>query len=274
MKKKKAGIVFFVLFITAAVLTVDTQSSSMENWTEIQKIIASDRAELDHFGNSISISGDYAVIGAIGYDSSRGSAYVFKRSGTSWLEEAKLVASDGASGNRFGWSVSIDGNYALIGACSAYSHDFAYIFKRSDSSWTQEAKLVASDGASDDEFSCCVSISGDYAIIGARCDNDNGIGSGSAYIFSPSGANWIEQAKPLASDGAAIDNFGWSVSISENYALIGAYDDDLGFGSTYVFMREGSENQISDTSTKTPGFELILVLFAVALILFWKRRRI
>ena len=209
---------------------------------------------------SISADGAYAAIGAcydgIGSNSAQGSAYIFVRSGTSWTQQAKLVAGDGAAGDFFGRSVSIsaDGAYAVIGAYgddvgANASQGSAYIFVRSGTSWTQQAKLVASDGATNDWFGQSVSISADgaYAVIGAYLDdvgaNDN---QGSAYIFVRSGTNWTQQAKLVASDGAASDQFGYSVSISADgaYAAIGAYGDDVGAngdqGSAYIFVRSGT----------------------------------
>jgi len=103
---------------------------------------------------------------------------------------------------------------------------------------TESNKITASDGADGDIFGRSVSISGDYAIVGAFWDDDNGIDSGSAYIFKRSGTSWAEEAKLTASDGAAIDQFGWSVSISGEYAIVGAHlDDDNGAdsGSAYIF---------------------------------------
>ena len=109
---------------------------------------------------------------------------------------------------------------------------------RSDSSWSEEAKLTASDGAANDWFGGSVSVSGDTAVVVAPWDDDNGTGSGSAYVFVRSGSSWIEQDKLIASDGAAGDHFGSSVSVSGDTAVVGAsYDDYSGAytGSAYVF---------------------------------------
>src|SRR5690554_1478701 len=102
----------------------------------------------------------------------------------------------------------------------------------------QESQLLASDGAADDYFGISVSLSGNRALIGAPYDDNNGIKSGSAYVFELQSGSWVETAKLTANDGAAMDNFGWSVSLSGNRALIGArLDDDHGVnsGSAYVF---------------------------------------
>jgi hypothetical protein len=211
------------------------------SWSQQAKLTASDGAAGDYFGYSVSISGDYAIVGAI-YDddkgSASGSAYIFKRDGTSWSEQAKLTASDGADNDCFGRSVSISGDYAIVGA---YYDDAgkgsAYIFKRDGTIWSQQQKLTASDGAADDRFGISVSISGDYAIMGAYYDDS---WKGSAYIFKRDGTSWSQQQKLTASDGDANDFFGWSVSISGDYAIVGAYYDDAGKGSAYIFLRGGT----------------------------------
>ncbi len=219
-------------------------------WTEQAKLTASDGAAEDFFGISVSISGDYAVIGAYCDDdngSNSGSAYIFHRSETTWTQQAKLTASDGAYEDYFGTSVSISGDYALIDAHrdddNGNNSGSAYIFHRNGTTWTQQAKINASDGADQDHFGYPVSISGDYALIGSYRDDDNGYNSGSAYIFHRSGTTWTQQAKLTASDGSAEDYFGISVSISGDYAVIGAYwDDDNGIesGSAYIFLRNGT----------------------------------
>ena len=220
------------------------------SWVEQQKLTASDGNTSDYFGWSVSISGDYAIVGAYGDDVNgtySGSAYIFKRDGTSWVEQQKLTASDGADGDWFGSSVSISGDFALVGAFlddgNVIDSGSAYIFKRDGTSWVQQQKLTASDGAADDYFGCSVSISGDYAIVGAYGGNGNVIDSGSAYISKWNGTSWSEQAKLTASDGAASDYFGWSVSISGDYAIVGApLDDDKGTdsGSAYISKWNGT----------------------------------
>jgi hypothetical protein len=196
----------------------------------------------------VSISGDYAIVGAPYDDDSglgSGSAYIFERGGGSWTQVAKLLASDGGEYDYFGRSVSISGDYAIVGAVgdddSGLGSGSAYIFERSNGSWTQVAKLLASDGTEEDYFSYSVSISGSHAIVGAYRDDDNVRNSGSAYIFECSGGSWTQLAKVLASDGARRDEFGAYVSISDDYAIVGAVaDDDNGrnSGSAYIFTLE------------------------------------
>ncbi|MFQ6092897.1 MAG: LamG-like jellyroll fold domain-containing protein, partial [bacterium] len=194
----------------------------------------------------MSISGDYAIVGAHGDDDNgdaSGSAYIFKRSGTSWSQQAKLTASDGAGGDEFGISVSISGDYAIVGARSdddkGNASGSAYIFKRSGTSWSQQAKLTASDGAAYDYFGLSVCLNGDFALIGASGAGDDL--QGAAYIFKRNAdGTWpsSETQKLLASDGAQDDNFGYSVGLNGEFALIGAYKDDnangIDAGSAYV----------------------------------------
>ena len=154
------------------------------------KLTPSDGAVWDCFGYSVSISGEYAIVGAH-YDNDKGnnsgSAYIFKRDGTGWTEQAKVTASDGAAYDEFGRSIAISGDCAIVGAYydddNGSNSGSAYIFKRDNSSWSEQAKIIANDGAVDDHFGCSVAISGDYAIVGVHCDDDNGNESGSAYIY-------------------------------------------------------------------------------------------
>jgi len=158
------------------------------------------------------------------------------------MEQQKITASDGASDDYFGYSVSISGDTAIVGAHGKDDKGSlsggAYVFVRDGTTWSEQQKLTASDGTVNDYFSYSVSISGDTAIVGAHGDDDRGSGSGSAYVFVRHGTTWSEQQKLRASDGAGSDYFGSSVSISGDAVIVGAYaDDDNVFdsGSAYVF---------------------------------------
>jgi hypothetical protein len=263
MKTKIVGIFVCMLMIATAVPEVTSLKNSAINatapscplasmagdWTETQKLLASDGAAGDNFGLWVTFNGDTALIGAWNDDDNgvdSGSAYVFIRTGNSWTQQAKLLASDGQAGDSFGSSVSLSGDTALIGARwdddNGNKAGSAYVFTRTGTTWTQQAKLLPSDGEAEDRFGGSVSLDGDTAIISAWFDNDNGNGSGSAYVFTRTGTTWTQQAKLLASDGQAGDDFG-DVSLSSDTALIGAaLDDDNGVdsGSAYVFIRTGT----------------------------------
>ncbi len=199
------------------------------------KLTPSDGAANDYFGISVAITGTTAIVGSMLDDDSgadSGSAYLFDAATGAHI--AKLTANDGAAADHFGSSVSISGTTAIVGA---YGNDdngtysgSAYLFDTATG--VQFAKLTANDGAAGDLFGNSVAISGTTAIVGAEGDDDNGINSGSAYLFdSMTGA---QIAKLTASDGAELDSFGVSVAISGTTAIVGAFKDD-GNGSAYLF---------------------------------------
>lgn len=207
-------------------------------WGGEQKLLASDAAELDHFGWSVSLANDRALVGAHGESDGRGAAYVFVKSGDIWIEEQKLVASDGAELDRFGSSVSLGTDRILVGAYGADAfRGAAYVFVKSGASWTEEQRIVASDGAAGENFGYSVSLAGERALVGAF---GSGAARGAAYVFVRGGSVWTEEQKLVASDGAADDTFGWSISVAGDRALVGAPGHDGARGAAYVFVRNGS----------------------------------
>jgi len=218
------------------------------DWVQAVKLLPDDGDYGDRFGHAVAIDGDVIVIGArddedLGNWS--GSAYVFERSRNgNWSQVAKLLADDGTVFDSFGESVAIEGDTALIGASRAsgfgYHSGAAYVFQRAqDGTWSQRAKLASLDGENSDDFGYSVALSADVALIGARYDDDDGVHSGSAYVFvREDDATWSQVAKLTASDAAPDDWFGEAVSLSGNRAVIGAWgNDDYGTnsGSAYVF---------------------------------------
>ena len=206
---------------------------------QIAKLLPNDGATWDFFGTSVAISGATAIVGASGDSdngSRSGSAYLFDT--TTGRQIAKLLPNDGAGGDEFGFSVAISGATAIIGAPEDDDNSFdsgsAYLFDTTTG--RQIAKLLPNDGDLADWFGISVAISGTTAIVGAWFDDDNGSGSGSAYLFD---TNTGEQmAKLLPDDGAFQDYFGTSVAIIGATAIVGVYrDDDNGTnsGSAYLF---------------------------------------
>ncbi|MCP4346072.1 MAG: hypothetical protein GY795_11180 [Desulfobacterales bacterium] len=214
------------------------------------KITASDSTESGYFGSVVSISGDYAIVGHYEDDDNgdnSGSAYIFKKDGTSWSQQTKIIPSDGKARDNFGKSVFISGNYAIIGSPGdGFNEDCGsvYIFKRDGTSWSQQTKIIPSDGIVSDHFGYSVSISGDYAIVGAfRNDGNEKHDSGAAYICKRTGTLWSIQTKIIPGDGAVYDHFGFSVSISGDYAIVGSAGsmniiDNRNGGSAYIFKRD------------------------------------
>lgn len=221
-------------------------------WTEQAKLTASDGRVGDQFGFSVAVSGDTALVGAatqstISENPNQGAAYVFTRAGGTWAEQAKLTASDASEEDHFGERVALSGDTALVGAPGDNiggntGQGSAYVFARTGGSWTEQAKLTASDGTAEDAFGFWVAVSGDTAAVGAMND-DAGAGAkqGSAYVFTRAAQGWVEQAKLTASDGAAGDAFARSVALSGDKVVVGAQSDDVdgqeGQGSAYVFTR-------------------------------------
>ena len=235
-----------------------------KTWVEEQELTASDSAFQDGFGWSVSLSGDVAVIGAIGVDdngANSGSAYVFRfdPDTSEWVEEQKLLASDGAGGDFFGQSVAVEGDMAIIGA---NGHDdacrddpicdsgAAYVFRydQKTSTWIETQKLIASDAMWQDSFGDSVALFDDLLVIGAHSTDDNGFNSGSAYVFrlDPKTSTWIEEQKLLASDGAGGDQLGRSVAVDGQRIIVGAYHhDDVGEdqGAAYIFHYDAKTAQ-------------------------------
>jgi hypothetical protein len=193
-------------------------------WTVQARLLASDGYDGDYFGESVTLDGDTAIIGAWHDIDERfyGSAYVFNRTGGVWTEQVKLQASDCII---FGSAVALDGDTAVIGAYGHYGTylSSAYVFVRTGDVWTMQAKLLPADGANDDNFGYAVAVEGDTVAVGAPWDDDNGDYSGSAYVFTRTDGVWSEQAKLLSSDGAPSEQgFGWSVAVEGDTALVGA----------------------------------------------------
>jgi nucleoside-specific outer membrane channel protein Tsx len=194
-------------------------------------LTASDAVSGDDFGTIVALSGTTALVGAEG----RNAGYVFTESGGTWTQRAKLTASDGTSDDGFGASVALSGTTALIGADGVNSATgAAYVFTESGGTWTQRAKLTASDGAPDDAFGHSVALSGTTALITAPAKNSY---AGTVYLFTESGGAWTQQAKLIPPDG--IGGFGVSVAISGNTAFVGAHGERLKAGAVYVFTESG-----------------------------------
>ena len=210
-------------------------------WTQQQELTASDGAANDNFGISLSVSGDTAVVGASSRINAQGAAYVFVQTGGTWTQQQELTASDGAVDDYFGFSVSVSGDTAVIGAWnktinSQSGQGAAYVFVLRNGVWSQQQEMNDTDGAGGDGFGFSVSVSGDTAVIGAPGKN---AGQGAAYVFVRSGVAWSQQQELAASDGAAGDYFGYSVSAGGDTVAIGAPNKNAYQGAAYVFVFGG-----------------------------------
>ena len=241
---------------------VFTRSSAGSSWTQQQKLKAEDASSNDRFGNSVALNNDSIVVGASHHDGSCGgtgincgAAYVFIRSGSSWVQQQKLVAEDADFDDRFGHSVALNNDTVVIAAprdnesCSGTDIwcGAAYVFIRSGNSWNQQQKLFTENANDSDNFGVSVALDGNTLIIGADQTDDSCLGTdsncGTAYVFTRSGNNWVQQ-KMLLAKSTLSNHFGSSVALDGNTALIGASFDekscsgvDIRCGAAYVFTR-------------------------------------
>ena len=214
-------------------------------WVQESKLVPSDGAGGDEFGNSVSVAGDIAIVGAHRHDGpllDSGAAYIFRFNGTRWVEEQKLVAADGVAGDGFGCSVSLSGDAVVVGAhlsdVGGTDAGAAYVFRYNGSSWLPDGRLAPADLVAGDCFGYSVSVSGDVVVCGARHADATATDCGAAYTFRHVGIAWEQEAKLLAADGAASDWFGHSVATDGVTAVIGAHHHDhngANSGAAYVF---------------------------------------
>lgn len=237
------------------------KNTGNNNWNEVTKLEASDKSENDLFGYSVSVFGKHAIVGAPGCDSNSGQVYIFKHvDADNWKEVTILTSKFPVKINKhfFGCSVSIDGNYAIVGA-SSFGEDtgLTYVFKNDGAdNWKEIERFRSGDTISDDSFGYSVSIYKDYAIIGAPSADSGGNNRGQSYIFKNDGAdNWNKIAILTASDQEDDAFFGRSVLIYEDYAIVGDPLNNSGGkdrGQAYIFKNDGADNW-KETAILTPG---------------------
>jgi phage-related protein len=180
-----------------------------------------------------------------------GSAYVYDLENGVWQETQKLTASDGAVNDNFGFSVAMSDERIVVGAYrdnddNVLNSGSAYVYDLENGVWQETQKLTASDGAENDRFGLGIAMSDERIVVGAFSFDDDGNNSGSAYVYDLEDGVWQETQKLTASDGAENDRFGFSIAMSDERIVVGAYlDDDNGnnSGSAYVFEREDGKWQ-------------------------------
>lgn len=221
---------------------------SADGWTQVAQLLASDASATDEFGYSVAIRGDRILVGARRDDPralNSGSAYVFRREINGWVQEAKLVPSDGQSGDEFGASVAIGDGWLVVGAPldddTGSNSGSVYFFRYDGSAWVQAAKF--SPGVAADDVGRSMAMRGNRAVVGAPGDDQGGSGAGAAYVFRRDGATWTQEAKLVASDNPFGDQLGIAVAIDEGVILAGANRDDVNgrsnTGAAVVFRLTG-----------------------------------
>ena len=220
-----------------------------DGWSLESKLIANETLDGDRFGFSVSISDNLAAVGCPEHlvgDTRSGAVFVYRFDGTKWSQEAKLVPAQGDDDDYFGASVAVGVDTIVVGAINdddrGDDSGAAYVYSLNDNTWALEAKLLAFDGAANDQLARSVSISESRILLGAPHDSDNGSLSGSAYLFRWNGNDWVHETKLLAEDGSNGDRFGAAVSISHNHAVIGAHNDTdqlpSSTGSAFIFKHQ------------------------------------
>ncbi|WP_179959377.1 cadherin-like beta sandwich domain-containing protein [Marinobacter changyiensis] len=271
--------------------SIDVTREQATSFAQQAYIKASNGGTDDFFGHSVALDGNTLAVGAIQEDgdassttgnpnddaSEAGAVYVFYRSGGVWSEQAYIKASNADSGDRFGFSVALDGDTLVVGAFSedgdanstaaspndnAQSAGATYVFTRSTGVWSQQAYLKASNAASHARFGVSIAVDGDTLLVGANGEqgdinstaatpNNNAGAAGAAYIFTRSAGVWSQQAYLKASNADSGDAFGVSVALDGNALAVGANgergdanstatnpnDNAQGAGAAYVFTR-------------------------------------
>jgi len=220
-----------------------------ETWIQQAELSPSAAAAGDYFGEELALNGDRLVAGAIHDDdagTNSGSVWVFERTGSSWTEQAQLMADDAAAGDVFGAGVALDGETIFVGAPVLAGYNpgsgfgAVYEFELVDETWTQQARLAPDTPVDGDGFGVRIAASGDTIVVGAPQDPHEGQFTGAAYVFVRDGATWTQQARLIAEDADRNDWFGWDVAIHEDTVMVGCMGSPgYRWGSVYVFERDG-----------------------------------
>jgi hypothetical protein len=233
---------------------------------EVQRLVAPDAGVGDALGYRVAIAGDVLVTGAV-YDddlgADAGSAYVWARdAGGSWQLAKKLLASDGAAGDFFGYAVEVDGDGVLVGAprkSTTAGTGAVYVFARDQGgagNWGEVARLDPAAGGVGATFGYAIDASGDRLLVGAPFDNQNL--PGAAYLYQRDGSSpggWGLVRELASADPGRAFNFGHSVALAGDSAFVSGSPFPF-FSPTYVvhvFERDaGGPDQWGETGTIDP----------------------
>jgi hypothetical protein len=236
---------------SGAVYLFERHAGDADQWDQIAKIVAPDAAAGDNFGFAVALHGDTLVVGAFNDDdfgASSGGAYVFSRNqggANRWGAVRKLLPADGARGDTFGYSVAVDGEFAVVGSRwdddRGSSSGSAYVFRRDQggaNQWGQMQKLIAGDGVAQDQFGHAVAIDGAKILVGAPFHDAVQEDGGAAYAFTLTGSDWTPADKLAPGTLGAGDRFGHALAIRGATAVVGARFDEVageGAGAAYVY---------------------------------------
>ncbi|HOE38122.1 MAG TPA: MBG domain-containing protein [Bacteroidales bacterium] len=248
------------LLLLSVVICFFSLSIKAQNWSETIKIVPSDRSKSSYFGQSVDVYENFAVVGTpfdkLGANSGDpsltncGSAYILENVDGNWQIIQKICANDRVQQSKFGASVAIWGDYIAVGAtgkseASYNSLGVVYVFKNNAGVWTQVNKLLPSDPESYCGFGGSIDMENNKLVVGAENKkNGDNYNVGAAYVFELINDSWNFSQKLMASDCSAGDFFGYSVAISGEYIIAGAYAQDknatgggnlIDAGAAYIF---------------------------------------
>jgi len=209
-----------------------------DGWVQRAKLATDDGQRDDQFGIAVAVEGDTALVGApeatTANGTSTGAAYVFERTDGTWSQTTK-IASDEEGTQEFGSAVALNGDTAIVSAPADDNDNglgagAAYVFERTGGGWSQEAKLTASDGGELESLGFAVGLGTDVAVLGTAQTELF------ATVFERTDGDWSQETTLVPADVDEVDNsFGFSVSVDDGTALVGAWTDDGGTGAAYVF---------------------------------------
>jgi hypothetical protein len=279
--RKRAHTLFASLSTITLVLGLVLPAAAQSQWPQRQKVSSTPRGVGAQFGNALAVSGNTMVIGARNDSTTAaqaGAAFVYVLTGTTWTQQAKLLASDGALGDKFGYSVAVSGDTVVVGAYNddaplAANSGSAYVFVRNGTTWTQQQRLTGGDSTMADEFGNAVAIDGDVAAVGAHfADLRLNAAAGAVYVFQRSGAAWGLTQKLLPIPGpfpvpagplpkvpyspVLGDSFGESLAMSAGKLVVGASTSDIpetSAGAVYVFAGSGGTYALEQKLTIVGG---------------------
>ena len=230
-------------------------------WVQEEMLTAPTLGETDHFGISVAIDDSQVLVGAPGRDlsgirSDEGAAYLFRHDGVSWSFDTELVASDPKESAGFGRSIAIRNDIAVIGAARAAAPNCldcgaAYVYRHSDGTWSEEAKLVSAVEYSW-EYGSSVATDGNLILVGAADESVTDrcfFGCGAAYLYRKADETWLQEARLAAPDEGEEPNFGRSAAMGSGLAVIGApradcdpRDDEIVYcGAAYAYAVSGDD---------------------------------
>ena len=223
-------------------------------WERRETLSDPELSDFQGFGPTVAYDGDTALVGVLPHDPEEAEAlssvYVFSRSAGVWSQSQQLTASDGASGDVFGGRIAIDGDTAVVTALRDDHHDLdkagsAYVFTRDGKTWTEQQKLTASDATRDHGFGVSVAVDGDTILVGAyREDAGQALLAGSVYVFVRRDDSWVEAQQLTASKRKNGAQFGSSVDLAGDLAVVGAHtESDQGWkeGAAFIARRRDGE---------------------------------